>query len=136
MFDTKTVVFSFVITNTLITLFIASLWYQNRKRYAGLLFWLMDYILQAVGLLLSLLRDVAPPVMSIIVGNTLMMTGALLMLMGLERFVGRPRSQTHNYFLLAGFVCLMLYFTFAQPDISTRTVILSAVIMLLTLQCG
>jgi len=136
MFDTKTVVFSFVVTNILITLFIALLWYQNRRRYAGLSLWLIDYILQAVGLLLSLLRGVVSDIVSIIIGNTLMMIGILIMLRGLESFVGKPRSQTHNFLLLTGFVCFMLYFTFVQPDISTRSVLITIIIMLLTLQCG
>ena len=32
MLDTKTVMFSYVISNILIIIFIAMLWYQNRKR--------------------------------------------------------------------------------------------------------
>ena len=64
MLDMKTVMFSYVITNILITVVIFALWRQNRNRYDGLSYWLADYILQAVGLLLILLRDMAPPFIS------------------------------------------------------------------------
>ena len=136
MLDMKTIVFSYFITNTLITCFIALLWYQNRKRYAGLVFWLIDFILQAIGFLLLLLRDVAPDLVSIVIAQTLIAVGALCIYIGLERFVGKPSSQIHNYLLIGGFVGLMAYFTFVQPDISIRTILVSAITLLLTGQSG
>jgi signal transduction histidine kinase len=136
MLDTKTVVFSYAITNILIALFIALLWYQNRKHYVGLGLWLIDYVLQAVALLLLLSRDVAPDLVSIVVANTLIMIGILCIFIGLERFVSKPSSQTHNYILIACFAGLMTFFTFVQPNIDIRTIFISVVTMLLTFQCG
>ncbi len=132
MFEMKTIVFSYVITNTLIMLFIALLWHQNRQRYAGLGLWLVDYVLQAVGILLVMLRGIAPDLGSIVIGNASIQIGALCIFIGLERFVGKPSSQTHNWIGIVGFVGLMAYFTFIQPDISIRTIVISAATILLT----
>jgi PAS domain S-box-containing protein len=136
MLDVKTVLFSYFITNILITIFMALLWYRNRNRYAGLFFWLMDYLLQALGLVLFLLRDIAPDFVSVVIGNALSISGVFLMLMGLERFVGRPRRQIHNVLLLAGFVLSLSYFLFVRPDISIRTILGSVAIGLVTGQCA
>jgi PAS domain S-box-containing protein len=136
MLDMKTILLGGVISNALITVFIAVLWYQNRKRFAGLSFWLADYVLQMAGFLLVLLRGVAPDVVSIITGNTMIAAGIVVMYMGLERFVGKPRTQIHNYLIVFIFICLMSYFTFVRPDIDIRTIIIHAVISLLTLQCA
>ena len=132
MLDMKTTIFSFLITNALITWFIAVLWYQNRKRYAGLGLWLIDFLLQGVGFLLLLLRDIAPDLVSIVIAQTLIQIGVLCILIGLERFVGKPSSHIHNYMILGGFVGLMVYFTFVQPDIDLRTILICAVTILLT----
>jgi PAS domain S-box-containing protein len=136
MLDMKTVLLSVVVSNALITVFIAVLWYQKRKRFAGLSFWLIDYVLQMAGFLLLVLRGVAPDVVSIVIGNTMIVAGVAVIYMGLERFVGRPRTQIHNYLIILIFVCLMSYFTFTRPDMDIRTTIIDAAISLLTLQCA
>jgi signal transduction histidine kinase len=53
MLDVKTVLFSYVITNSLITIFMALLWYRNRRRFAALFFWMMDFILFVLILMVS-----------------------------------------------------------------------------------
>ena len=136
MLDMKTVMFSYVITNILITVVIFALWRQNRDRYDGLSYWLADYLLQAVGLLLILLRDIVPTFISMVTANSLVILGILLLLMGLERFAGKARPQTHNVLLLIVFVFSLSYFTFLQPDLSIRNMIASAAIILLTGQCA
>ena len=136
MLDMKTVMISYVISNVLVTVFIALLWRQNRKQYAGLALWLVDYLLQAFGLGLNALREVMPAIVAFILANTLIVGGLFILYVGLERFVGKPRSQVHNYVLLVGFVGLMAYFAFIQPDLSIRTDIISAAILLLAAQCS
>jgi PAS domain S-box-containing protein len=136
MLDMRTVMFSYVITNILITLFIAVLWHQNQKRYAGLSFWLIDFVLQAVGVLLMWLRGIVPDFISIVVGNGLTIAGIVFVYEGMGRFVGKLRTQTLNYLLLAVFVPAMTYFAFIRPDIGTRTILGSVAIALVTAQCA
>jgi PAS domain-containing protein len=136
MLDMRTLILSYAITNILVTLFIASLWYPNRARYAGLGFWLVGFVLQVVGFLFLLLRDVAPDFVSIVLASVLTQVGRLCLYVGLERFVGKPSSQIHNYILIGGFAGLTTHFTFAQPNLDIRMILLSSVTMLLTLQSG
>jgi diguanylate cyclase (GGDEF)-like protein/PAS domain S-box-containing protein len=134
MLDMKTIMLSYVVSNSLIAVFVALLWHQNRKRYAGLGFWLIDYVLQVVGLGLNSVRDVMPEFVFILLANTLIISGMLILYMGLERFVGKPRPQIHNYLLLVAFVGFLAYFTYVHADISIRTGIISAAILLLAVQ--
>jgi len=136
MLDMRTVILSYIISNALITVFIALLWWQNRRQYAGLAFWLADYLLQVFGLGLNALREVLPAVEALILGNTLIVGGIFILYVGLERFVGKLRSEIHNYILLAAFIGLMAYFTFVQPNLSIRTDLVSIAILLLTAQCS
>src|SRR3989304_7600731 len=101
MFEMKTIVFSYLLTNVLITWFIAVLWIQNRKPYAGLGFWLVDFILQAVGLLFISLRGAAPDLVSIVIAQSLISVGMLSLYIGLEGFVGKASPQTHNYLIVS-----------------------------------
>ncbi|HMD89521.1 MAG TPA: hypothetical protein VKF38_10195 [Anaerolineaceae bacterium] len=64
--DIRTVMFSQLITDALCTLVLIALWQENRKRYAGLSFWVLDFILQTVSALLILLRGRIPDWLSII----------------------------------------------------------------------
>jgi PAS domain S-box-containing protein len=136
MLDMKTVLLSSVISDALVTLFIALLWYRNRKRYAGLSFWLADFVLQMAGMLLQSLRNIAPDFISIVLSNTMIAAGAVFMLIGLERFVGRRRTQVHNYLAVAALAGSMTYYYVIRPDMDVRTIIIHAVIAFLTLQCS
>jgi PAS domain S-box-containing protein len=136
MLDMKTVMFNYVITNILMISFIFALWRQNRNRYKGLSYWLAYYVLHAVGLILVLLRDMAPPFISIVIGNSLITLGMIFILMGLERFAGRPRPQTHNVLLLALNVLSLYYFAFFAPNLSIRSMIGCAATVLLAGQCA
>jgi hypothetical protein len=71
-----------------------------------------------------------------VTANFLVILGILFMLIGLERFAGRLRAQNHNVLLLLLFVFSLSYFTFLEPDLSIRSMIGSAAIILLTGQCA
>ena len=136
MLDMKTILLSGVVSNALITVFIALLWYQNRRRYAGLSFWLVDYALQMAGFLLLLFRGVAPDVISVVIAQTMIISGIVIIYMGLGQFVERQLVQIHNYLIVFVFVCLISYFTFIRPDIDIRTIIINTAVAFFTLQCA
>ena len=89
---------NFVI-NLVNTCVMAIIWHQYRKHFAGLLLLLVDMILQTTGFFLILLRGSIPDFVSIVLANTLIMTGALFVLIGLEQFFGIKKSITAILFL-------------------------------------
>ncbi len=106
--DLRTVLFSYVVSNAICSLVMASLWTQNRKRSPGLGYWLAGFITQFFGILLIALRNVIPDFFSIIIGNGLLAAQALLIFIGLEKYC--PQTRLSNSQLCSHcFVSTRLY---------------------------
>jgi diguanylate cyclase (GGDEF)-like protein/PAS domain S-box-containing protein len=133
--DMRTVIVLSVIINIICTLFIVQLWRQNRRRFAGMAFWVLDFIFQALALVLIILRGAIPNWMSMVLSNTLVIAGAILAFIGLERFVGKKAPQIHNYLLLAFFIIVHSYFILVRPSLEVRNLNLSVVLLLVCFQC-
>jgi PAS domain S-box-containing protein len=133
--DMKTTMLMYVIVNIVCALVMAVVWYQNRKHFAGLSFWLADLILQAAGALLIVLRGTVPDFVSMVVGNALLLAGIIVIYIGLERFVGKKSSQIHNYVLLVIFIAIATYFTLVQPSLEIRSINVSLIQAIFTFQC-
>ncbi|MCX6028328.1 MAG: PAS domain S-box protein [Chloroflexi bacterium] len=133
--DVRTVVFSQLVTDLVCALVIAVLWRQNRKRFAGTSYWVVDFAFQAAATLLISLRGSIPDWMSMVLANTLVIAGALAGYLGLERFVGRTSSQAHNYLLLAAFILVHSYFAFVQPNLAVRNDNISLGLLIICFQC-
>jgi signal transduction histidine kinase len=131
----KTVVFESIITGLICTLAIALLWRRHRERFAGMLFWMADYLLHTLVVFLILLRGIMPASISIIISVPLMLTGMLFMYMGLQSFVGRTEAHIHNYILLAVFVFINTYFAVIQTSLDARSLILLSGILIFSFQC-
>ena len=134
--DTRTVLFSSVITSAICALVMASLWRQNRRRSPELGYWLADFVLQFLSMLLIALRGVLPDVVSVLFGVPFILTGALLLFIGLERYVGKTSAQRYNFGLLAGFVLVHAYFIFGQPSLPARNINLSLGLLVICGQCA
>ena len=135
LLDMRTIVFSNVITDIVCILVILLLWHQSRKRFAGTGFWVFDFAFQTAALFLIVSRGDMPDWMSIVLANTLVIAGALLGYVGLQRFVGKKSSQVHNYVLLATFACVHSYFAFVQPNLIARNLNLSVGLLIICFQC-
>jgi len=133
--DMKTTMLIYAIVNIVCALIMAFVWYRNRKYFAGLFFWLADLILQAGGAFLIVLRGAVPDFVSTVVANAMILSGIIIIYMGLERFVGKRSSQIHNYVLFAVFVLIATYFTSIKPSLETRSIILSLITAIFTFQC-
>jgi hypothetical protein len=94
--DLKTVVFVGLAIEVVCNLVMAALWRQGRRQYAGLGFWALNFAAQTTGLFLILLRGRFPIWLSVSAANVLLVGGAWLGLLGLERFVGRRRRIRNN----------------------------------------
>jgi PAS domain S-box-containing protein len=133
--DMRTTMLMYAIVNIVCALVMTVVWYQNRKHFAGISFWLADLVLQAGGALLIVLRGAIPDFVSMVVANTMILAGIVVIYIGLERFVGKISSQIHNYVLLAVFIPAATYFTLAQPDLDVRSAIIALLTLIFTFQC-
>lgn len=125
MLDIRTVIFSYTFSNAICAIMIALLWRQNRTRYDGTGFWLADFVLHFIAILLASGRGFLPAFVTLVVPNVLLLTGSVMMLMGLERFMGKRTRQVHNYILLVVFLFVYSWFTFVQPSVLARTICFS-----------
>jgi PAS domain S-box-containing protein len=136
VFDIRTVLASYFITDLVSTLVILQLYFQSRKRIAGIIYWLFDILLQSIGLFLILSRSFIPVFYSIVISNFLILTGILLGLIGLERLLKIRRNHIFNYLLLVISVIVQIWFTYIQPDLAIRTLSFSILSFLLFIQCA
>ncbi|MBM3175594.1 MAG: hypothetical protein FJZ93_07715, partial [Chloroflexi bacterium] len=133
--DLKTVMLVSTMVNFICACAIAIISYQNRKRFAGLAFWLADMILLTTGTTLVTLRGMVPDFFSIVLANAMVIAGIVIIYMGLERFVGKKSSQIHNYVLLGIFVGVHAYYTHVEPILLARSLNFSVATMIFTFQC-
>jgi PAS domain S-box-containing protein len=132
--DMRTLVMSFVATDFIITLIMVVLWFQNRKRYAGTLLWVIDFAFQTTALVLISLRGIVPDLVSMVLSNTLVVTGNLLGLMALEKFSGVKGRHIHNYFIIIIFIFVHIWFSIINPDLHVRNLNLAIAFSLISIQ--
>jgi len=135
LLDTKTVLLSILVTNIMCVLFALALWVQTRGRFKGIGFFAVDFAFQAVGFLLIVLRESIPDWISIVVANGLMVAGAILGYMGLERFVEKRGSQVYNIILLALFLLVETYFALFEPNLAVRKLNVSVALLIIFFRC-
>ncbi len=133
-FDIQTLLFVNFIVNVLSAGTMVLIWYQYRRRFAGLSIILADLILNAIGIGLILLRGTIPDIISIVLGNGLMLTGLVLLLIGLEWFVNKRGIQIYNYLLILIYFSSVTYFVVVQPNLWFREMILAGMTVLFDLQ--
>ena len=126
MIDMRTIILSYAITNIVCASLMALLWMQNRKRFAGIGFWLGNYVAICAAVVLLALRGIIPDLLSIVIANALVVFGLILLYVGLQRFVGKVESQLHNYIFLAVFILVHAYFTYIHPSLLARNINASA----------
>jgi len=130
----RTIVFSYLITNIICVLFVVLLWRQNRNRFAGTAFWVVDFIFQAVALFLIVMRGTIPDWASMVLSNTLVIVGAILGFVGQERFLAKKGPQIQNYLLVILFISVHSYFSLVQPNLAVRNINIAAALLLVCFQ--
>lgn len=133
--DIRTVTLLCIIGYVVSTLFVAQLWRQNRGHFAGIGLWVCNFALLAAGLLLIILRGAIPDWVSIFLPNVSFVAAALLIYVGLERFLGVRGEQRHNYVLLAACSLAFWFYSVVQPDLPMRGLIVAVALLLLCGQC-
>ncbi|MEI7671951.1 MAG: PAS domain S-box protein, partial [Deltaproteobacteria bacterium] len=134
LLDMRTIVFSYLITNIICVWFVVQLWRQNRNRFAGTVFWVIDFLFQAVALFLIVMRGAIPDWISMILSNTLVISGAILGFVGQERFLGKKGPQIQNYLLVILFISVHSYFALIQPNLAVRNLNIAVALLLVCFQ--
>jgi diguanylate cyclase (GGDEF)-like protein len=124
--DMRTVVSSYVVSNLICLIVMIFLWVRNRRRFEGIGFWVADFALQFVAMLIVTLRGVLPDLVAMTIGNTMLLGGAILLYAGLLRFTRRRGTLIHLFVLLAAFVVVHAYFVVVSPSLAVRNIIFSA----------
>ena len=133
--DMKTLIMNQSVIYLICMVVIALLWWQNRSRFAGLAFWLGSFTTPPLSMILIFLRGVIPDWLSIVIGgNALPLGGAILMYVGLERFVGRRSSSGYHIALLLISMSIHAYFTFVHLNLSARNVNISLALCIVHVQ--
>jgi hypothetical protein len=129
--DIRTVAFLAVISYLVCTVFVVQLWRQNRGRFDGIDFLAVNFALQTVALGLIVSRGAIPDWISIFVANVLLLAGALLTYIGLERFLHKPGPQLHNHLLLVAGSLGIGYFSLVHPDLPKRTLVTAVYLLII-----
>ncbi len=135
LIDMRTIFLTQIMTDALCTLVMALLWFQNRRRFPGIGYWLLDFALQTAAILLILLRGVIPDWLSMTVSNAAVIVGSLLGYVGLARFAGKRVPQAHNVALVLLFIAVHIYFEVASPSIAARNLNVSLTLLAICAQC-
>lgn len=133
--DFKTVLFISVLINIICTFIIILLWYYNKKRFAGISYWAIDWLIQSIAMILLMMRGSVPDWLSIILANSIVIIGAIICYIGLERFTGKKSTQIYNYILLLVFILVHIYFTYFNPSLAFRNINVSAGLLIICFQC-
>jgi len=135
LLDMRTVLLSSVVTDIMCVLFALMLWVQSRRRFEGIGFFVVDFSFQTVALFLIALRGTIPDYISMVLAHVLIISGAMLGYMGLERFCDKKTSQVHNYIMMTAFVLVHTYFSLVQPSLAVRNLNTSIALLIICFQC-
>jgi len=130
------VILSFIIINAICLIASFLLWLRIHQRFSGTGFWLAGYGLQFGGAVLIILRSTLPPILPVIVGNGLLVAGAILVFVGLERFIDKRGPQIQNAFVWLVFLAIHAYFFFTTPDLAARNINISITLLAVFGQCA
>ena len=130
--DIRTLSFLAVLVSVLMAGAMVLLWRMNPEE-RSVRFWAFGNCAIASGFLLIGLRGMVPVLLSVPVANSAIALGYALLLLGVWSFLDRPLRWWVIYGATAGVFGSFLFFTYVQPDIGLRIVIISLLIAALSL---
>ena len=129
--DIRTLLLLCFIVSLMSNCLILIVWRMYKSYYHGLHFLLIGLLLQTVGSLLVSQRGMIPDLLSIILSNVLIISGALFILNGLERFFHQQSQRIYNYVLISIFTFAMIYFTLVHQNLVARKICVSIITILI-----
>ena|GEM_PF-2966528 len=134
--DIRTILIGFVLSDIVCVIVLASLWFHDRGKFPGLSLWAAGFALQTASILLIALRGFIPNILSIVAGNSVNVVGAILLLVGLERFLGVKGRHWHNWAMLAAFTAAEIWFALLKPVLAARNLNISLALLFVSAQCS
>lgn len=121
--DMKTVMITNVLLNIVCLIELLRLWQLNHNKYKGLQFWALDFAMLVSGTILIALRGVIPDWASMVLSNSLIVGGTLVLYYGLVLFTGKKSPVWLNFIIpayMAAFILVHLYFTYVNNELLAR----------------
>ncbi|WP_372715210.1 GGDEF domain-containing protein, partial [Ilyobacter sp.] len=131
--DMRTILLSHSISDTVITLILYFAWKQNKGRFEGMSDWVMCFALQSVGITMILMRGFIPDFLSIVVGNVLLIAGAVKFYFGTAVFIDRKINKNFYYGMLGVFTLIYAYFGLVEPKLIVRGIVFSLAIAFISI---
>ena len=100
---------------------------RDRKVYGGFFYWLTAIMMIGLGFLLLVLRGIIHDLLSIVVSNLVVTFGGIMVYEGFQIFFKHQGRNYYLYGVLGLYTLVLLYFTYAQPDINIRILVSSSV---------
>ena len=98
---------------------------MTRLTYPGFHHWTLSFVLGGLGMVLISLRHIAPDWASIIIANLCILAFPALLSTGLANFLNRPCRFGLPVLVLAIILMGFIYFTYWQPSVIMRVVLIS-----------
>ena len=130
--DIRTLSFMATLSNFLMFLALFTLWWVNRDEKATF-HWMAGAFLMGVGFLLIGLRHMVPPMLSVVIANLSILAGYFLQYRGIYVFLGKSANPFFGAGLFAVVGAGFVYFTFVEPDVLMRIVLISWAVSLIAL---
>jgi len=102
-------------------------------RDPSLRLWASGASVSAAGYVLFAVRGIVPDLLSIVVGNTLLVIGTVWLYLGNRSFRGLKNEFPWYWLLAAATAALLCYFTYLMPSLSARIITLSAALAMVLL---
>lgn len=131
--DVRTSLVLQILNTALCSFILYFVWRQNRKKYRGMFFWFLCYILEFFGLLLIMHRNSLGSFLSVFVANVAILGGIACLYVGVERFFGFKPIRRLPVAHAVVFLTVLDWSTFVVPDIAVRNANISAGIALYSL---
>jgi len=134
IFEMQTIMISYLVSNILVSIVMANVWLQNRKRFKGTSHWFIYYILQTIGVFLIMRRGNVPDFLSKVSANIIIILGLMSFLVGLQRFIERKAEYFFNLVFLICFSFLYYYFGIIEPVFKARAMLFSLSVIIIMAQ--
>lgn len=126
--DIRTIIYTYLASTLLVTIVMAVIWIQNRKRFKGTSHWLICSLLQTVGFGIFVARNHLPGFVSIVIGNALILCGYLFLMTGIRRFIGRKSDYITAFIIFAVYSVSIIFFGVINPNFKIRVLIFTIVL--------